>query len=40
MRKYNQALYRGQWERLLDDTTVSQIKAFIAANSALLTTKD
>lgn len=33
-------LYRTQWERLLSAETVSQINAFIKANSALLTTKD
>lgn len=33
------SLYRSQWERLLADDTVAQIKAFIEANSALLTVK-
>lgn len=33
-------LYRSQWERLLDPSTVAQISAFIKANAALLTVKD
>lgn len=34
------SLYRSQWERLLSDETVAEIKAFILANAALLTVKD
>lgn len=32
-------LYRSQWERLLDDATVTEIKAFMATNAALLAVK-
>lgn len=32
-------LYRSQWERLLAPDTVTQINAFISANTALLTVK-
>ena len=32
-------LYRSQWERLLDDATVTDLKAFMAANRALLADK-
>ncbi len=38
--RFPTTLYRSQWERLLADDTVAQIKAFIVANSALLTVKD
>ena len=33
-------LYRTQWERLLAPDNVSMVKAFIIANTALLTVKD
>lgn len=33
-------LYRTQWERLLADDTVAQLKAFIAANAKLLAVKE
>jgi hypothetical protein len=32
-------LYRSQWERLLDDGSVVNIKAFITANDTLLAVK-
>jgi hypothetical protein len=32
-------LYRSQWERLLSDDTVMQVKAFITANDKLLAVK-
>lgn len=38
MGKWPVTLYRGQWERLLD--SAEQIKAFIQANGAELSTKD
>lgn len=38
--RFPTTLYRSQWERLLADDTVAQIKAFIVANAALLTVKD
>lgn len=38
--RFPTTLYRSQWERLLADDTVSQIKAFILANAALLTVKN
>jgi len=33
-------LYRSQWERLLADDTVAQVKAFVAANADKLKTKE
>ncbi len=38
--RFPTTLYRSQWERLLADDTVAQIKAFILANASLLTVKD
>ncbi len=33
-------LYKGQWERLLDNATVEQVKAFIVVHEGELSTKD
>ena len=32
-------LYRGQWERLIEETTTDAIRAFIKANDTLLAVK-
>jgi len=37
--RFPTTLYRSQWERLLADDSVAQIKAFMADNADLLATK-
>lgn len=37
--RFPTTLYRSQWEKLLADDTVAQVKAFIAANDKLFAVK-